>query len=734
DLISSSEIETGGGGSGDDLLNVSFFTRYPLMLGDGNPNQSITRNSFEQLANDPDIGLRANAPKYVTGTGAFDRITITRLDSDTASVTVEPFRDDTFAAGSSITIGPGGSYSYVLHDIAPFGIIVEGGRSLDEIIVDGLLGVPVVVRGGQGFDVLRINGVPALDATYVPDQAYRIVPGNENYLGRVFLDNRREFFSYSGTISTGLTSIRYEEFDDAGAIHFNNFASASFNGSAGSDFLTVNNAAAGANEIDGVMGGIAFPNMRYNNVRSVVINTGAAAATDAVTINTVTAPGLALFTVLTGAGDDFINVTTPTIRLPVAGGGMVLNFGQGRDTLNAVGDVDWTLSDLTLTTGLGATGGIALQELLGETANLVGGPGINIFRTSGWNGVGRIVGQGGADTVEIIRDANFSFGENFVNILGVGGFLLNEIENLRLTGGAGSNTFFDYGWNGTATLDGGLGAIDMIAGVRDSSFRLTDTTYNAGDRIFANTIMLTSIELASLNGGAGQNQFDVSGRTTPAAISGGGGQDILIHSRNANVTLTNSSLTVSGPASNFFSLSGIEIAQLTGGGGDNTFTIAQWAGGGFMVGGGGNDIFNVATGSLDAVAGFWNIIGGAGDDRIFVNDLLGPGGNYVLMPNSLAMAPGTGRRFGAIFFDGTSENLRLNANNGPNRIDVTPSLGTTFTIDGNASSDTLVLHTAFTGMPNGPLNGPGTGQRRFSFNAGHRDVIFEDIEQLLGAP
>ena len=69
---------------------------------------------------------------------------------------------------------------------------------------------------------------------------------------------------------------------------------------------------------------------------------------------------------------------------------------------------------------------------------------------------------------------------------------------------------------------------------------------------------------------------------------------------------------------------------------------------------------------------------------------------------------------------------------------MTPSLGTTFTVDGNAPTppfgDTLVLHTAFTGPPNGPINGPGAGQRRFTFNAGHRDVIFEDIEQLLSAP
>ena len=82
-----------------------------------------------------------------------------------------------------------------------------------------MTGIRVEVRGGQGFDVLQVSGVPAADATYTPDSTYRVVPGNENYFGQIFQDNRREFFSYSGTVVAGrinelLTTIRYEEFDD----------------------------------------------------------------------------------------------------------------------------------------------------------------------------------------------------------------------------------------------------------------------------------------------------------------------------------------------------------------------------------------------------------------------------------------------------------------------------------------------------------------------------------------
>jgi hypothetical protein len=744
DLLTSSDIMVEGGGSGNDLLNVSFFTRYPLMVGDGNSVQTDTRNSFLKLAQDPDIGLHNTGPQFITGTGAFDRITVTRVPlSNTVRVTVETFRDNTFDAAALINLSvPSYSYQFPLTSA---GIVIDGGRSDDLVIVDALMGVPVTVRGGQGFDVLRLNGAAATDATFTPDTAVRLIPGNENYIGRTAIDDRRQFFSYSGSVfaRTGntLTSIRYEEFDDAGAVEFNTFGSLAFNGSAGSDVLSLNASTAGvagatSNEVEGVVGNVPFPNMRFSNVRSVVIDAGASFANDSVSITSVNATGMAGLTVLTGAGNDFINFGTSNLQLAVPSGRIVLNFGSGADAVTAAGDSDWTISDFSLSTGLAGTG-VVLQELAGESAYLMGGAGNNTFRASNWNGGGRLDGMDGMDVVEMTRDSHFSIGANFVNAFGGGGFLLNQVENIRLIGGPSNNAFFDYGWNGLATFDGAGGTGDMVVGVRDSNFRLTDTQYFAGDSAFTSTVTLTSVELASLNGGPSTNQFDVSARTTPAALNGGGGQDVLVHTRDADVTLTNNALTVTAARNNFFSLASIEYATLSGGAGPNAFTIAQWAGSGTLVGGGGNDTFNISQGSLDAVAGFWNIVGGAGDDRIFVNDNLGSGGNYLVGPNSVTMAPGAARRFGAVFFDGTSETLRLNANNGPNRIDVTPSIGTTFTIDGNLPSgppgDTLVLHTAFTGAPNGPLNGPLPGQRRFTFNSGHRDVVFEDIEQLLGA-
>ncbi len=257
DLISQSEIMTEGGGSGDDLLNVSFFNRFPLLMGDGNVNTTVLRNPFEILANDPDIGLRAGAPQYVTGTGGFDRISITRLDSQSASVSVQAFRDSTFTT----PIPTNGSHSYVIDTTN--GIVIEAGRGLDQITIDARLGVPVTIRGGQGFDQLIVNGVPGLDVSYTPDLAYRFIPGAENY-GAPFLDDRREFVSYSGAVQAGNTAIRFTEFDDFGSITFNNFQSLLFNGSEGADNIIIRSPVAGTGEVEGTLSNVGFPNLRFH--------------------------------------------------------------------------------------------------------------------------------------------------------------------------------------------------------------------------------------------------------------------------------------------------------------------------------------------------------------------------------------------------------------------------------------------------------------------------------------
>jgi hypothetical protein len=722
ELLSDSEIIREGGVFGN-VNNLSFITRFPLMMGDGNANTAITRNSFEQFANDPDIGLRAGAPQYVTGTGAFDRISITRIDSQTANVSIQAFRDNTFTTAIPVN----GSHGYTI-DITN-GIVIDGGRGLDQITIDALLGVPITIRGGQGFDQLIVNGHTALDVSYTPDGTYQFIPGIESYTNP-FLNDRREYVSYSGTVQAGATAIRFTEFDDSGSITLNNFQSLLFNGSEGADNLLIRSAGVGVGEVEGTVSNAAFPNLRFTGVNSVVMHTGFGAVNDKVAIDAASFTGTSIFSMMTGGGNDEVTLRTSTFP----SSGLHLDFGAGGDIFNIEGNVNWTLTDTTLNTT--TPGLVRMAGIAGETANIKGGAGANVFNVSDWHGSGRLAGEGGNDITFVSRDANFTYGETFLNVSGGGSYTFSQMEHLELLGGASVNTFIDVGWNGRGNLRG-LGGNDIIAVSRDAHVQLGNNFYLAGNNVFFGAMGLDSVEIVSITTGNSANQIDVRARTLPAFINGAGGQDTIVHNRDVDFTLSNNLLQTSGAENNFFQLLNIEVAHLSGGAGNNTFNINQWAGSGFVVGAGGDDTFNFGAGNLDTVIGNWNILGGLGADRIVLNDNLnGLPATYVLGQTSAHIAAGGGRRFGALYFDGTSEDLRVNASTAANRFDVTPSSGTRFTLDGNAPAggafgDEGLIRTRYVG-PTFTVT-PIPGGRRYSFISGHRDVIFEETEVFMQA-
>src|SRR5262249_32411850 len=124
------------------------------------------------LTQDPDIGPNPDVA-YVTGTGAFDQITITKLDAKTAKVTVNAFDDNTYTnliGSMSYNISlqkivtPGR-----LSDSQPFHIIVDGCTSDDQVVLDPTLGCQVVVYGGADVKTLNITGNGAYNVQYTPN-------------------------------------------------------------------------------------------------------------------------------------------------------------------------------------------------------------------------------------------------------------------------------------------------------------------------------------------------------------------------------------------------------------------------------------------------------------------------------------------------------------------------------------------------------------------------------------
>lgn len=97
----------------------------------------------------------------------------------------------------------------------------------------------------------------------------------------------------------------------------------------------------------------------------------------------------------------------------------------------------------------------------------------------------------------------------------------------------------------------------------------------------------------TINGGAGDDTL--SGKLGNDSLIGGSGSNTLSESANVNFVLTNSSLTGVGTDV----LSSLQIANLTGGASNNTFTVSGWTGTGSLVGGGGTGDTVVAAKNAD---------------------------------------------------------------------------------------------------------------------------------------
>ena len=146
-----------------------------------NTDPTDTVNLYQEMANDPDIGLNPDVVGYVTGSGEFDQISITRISSTQAQVTVNAYTDDTYTTLVSTQAAEDGdpgvvsSMSYVINltkacptpgrkdDGLPPEIIVDGFNNNDEIFIDPTLGIgahPVKIEiHGQGDSVGTATGV-----------------------------------------------------------------------------------------------------------------------------------------------------------------------------------------------------------------------------------------------------------------------------------------------------------------------------------------------------------------------------------------------------------------------------------------------------------------------------------------------------------------------------------------------------------------------------------------------
>ena len=189
-------------------------------------------------------------------------------------------------------------------------------------------------------------------------------------------------------------------------------------------------------------------------------------------------------------------------------------------------------------------------------------------------------------------------------ISGAGGIDLIEDGDDDDTVSGGEENDFIFNGSGDDEINGDDGEDYIRAGGGNNVYRggpgndllvqEGDHDHKLSDALLVGIGMseLGELERVHLTGGPGANNFDVSGYTQVAIISGGGGTDTITAYRDSNFRLSDRNLTIESGGS--FELFSIENAHLSGNlgpvmaaSGDNTFDVTRWTKTATLEGGGG---------------------------------------------------------------------------------------------------------------------------------------------------
>ncbi len=141
------------------LQNIGMFSRFPLMVSQtvngmnlgNNNNIATTQDSYSTLLKNVGANKAATFSDVVTGTGAFDQITIKpSTTAGMANVVVTAYSDAAFTK----QITPASANPDIYSVDYSKGLLIDLGRSNDQISIDGTLGVrhsPAGRSGGHGI-------------------------------------------------------------------------------------------------------------------------------------------------------------------------------------------------------------------------------------------------------------------------------------------------------------------------------------------------------------------------------------------------------------------------------------------------------------------------------------------------------------------------------------------------------------------------------------------------------
>ena len=314
-----------------------------------------------------------------------------------------------------------------------------------------------------------------------------------------------------------------------------------------------------------------------------------------------------------GDGDDTVSIAGGNVRQSVLGGSgndlLSINGSVGDDVNGEDGD-DRIVFDGTADNLFGASGNDTITMVGGRLRNagpLSGGQGNDTITVAGGSGFTDLAGDTGDDF--LVVQANIPG-----NVLGGSGndtvLVQSGQVGLSVLGGAGNDTL--------SIADGSVA--DDVNGEDGNDLIVFNAT---ADKVFGasgnDTITMVGGLLRAggpLSGGDGDDTISVAGGSGFTDVAGDSGNDLLV---------------ILADVPN----------NVLGGVGDDTVVVQSGRVALAVLGGSGNDFLSIAGGSVGG-----NVDGGSGSDPISlvggsVNDVLGSGGNDVIVLQGAAITHGS---------------------------------------------------------------------------------------------
>lgn len=354
----------------------------------------------------------------------------------------------------------------------------------------------------------------------------------------------------------------------------------------------------------------------------------------------------------------FSSLSSPAVLFAATGAGVTVNTGDGNNTVTFNSVENGAGPAITVQGGSGtdrltASAVSRAVALFGGDGNdtLIGGSGGDNLDGEGdddllTGGLGNDTLEGGSGDNTLYESANVNVTLGASSMTGLGSDDVSNIQFAVLVGGAGANAFDASSFGGQVTLTGAGGNDTLIGSGNDDQ----------------------------LTGGDGNDHID-----------GGGGSDTLIESGNVNFTLGASTLTGLGSDT----ISGIELARLTGGASNNTIDATHFAGDVTLLGGAGNDILKGGSGndSISGEAGNDTLTGAGGTNGLNGGDgtdQLAETGDvdFTLLAAELTSLLGTDTLI-------SIETAKLTGGSGDNTLDASGFSGKV-TLQGSNGADTLI--------------------------------------------